>query len=96
MLTEEQRRAWMVAAAQVKSHPRLWQSGPLTGAMHFQGINSARARIGQEKLLWPPECVVFSPRRPACPGSGILAGAGGTPALLCAAVAGEGATAGIT
>jgi hypothetical protein len=60
-LTEEQRRAWMAAAAKVKSHPRLWQSGPLTGEMHFQGINSARARIGRGMLLWPPERVVFDP-----------------------------------
>jgi hypothetical protein len=61
VLTEEQRRAWMVAAAKVKSHPRLWQSGPLTGEMHFQGISSTRARIGLGMLLWPPERVVFGP-----------------------------------
>ncbi len=60
-LTEEQRRAWMASGAKVKSHPRLWQSGPLTGEMHFQGINNARARIGLEMLLWPPERVVFGP-----------------------------------
>jgi hypothetical protein len=60
-LTEEQRQAWIAAAAKVKSHPRLWQSGPLTGEMHFEGINSARARIGREILLWPPERVVFGP-----------------------------------
>ena len=60
-LTEEQRRAWIVAAAKVKSHPRLWQSGPLTGEMHFQGINSARARIGLEMLVFPPERVIFGP-----------------------------------
>ena len=60
-LTEEQRRAWMVSGAKVKSHPRLWQSGPLTGEMHFAGINSARARIGREMLLWPPERMVFGP-----------------------------------
>jgi hypothetical protein len=58
-LTEEQRRAWMASAVNVKSHPRLWQSGPLTGEMHFQGINNARARIGLEMLLWPPEHVMF-------------------------------------
>ena len=29
--------------------------------MHFEGINSARARIGHEVLLWPPERVVFGP-----------------------------------
>ena len=61
VLTEDQRRAWMVAAAKVKSHPRLWQSGPLTGEMHFEGISSARATIGLGMLLWPPERVVFGP-----------------------------------
>ena len=60
-LTEEQRQAWVAAAAKVRSHPRLWQSGPLTGEMHFEGINSARARIGLEILLWPPERVIFGP-----------------------------------
>ena len=60
-LTEQQRRAWMASGAKVKSHPRLWQSGPLTGEMHFQSINNARARVGLEMLLWPPECVVFGP-----------------------------------
>jgi hypothetical protein len=60
-LTEEQRRAWMASAAKTKSRPRLGQSGPLTGEMHFEGINSARARIGREMLLWPPERVVFGP-----------------------------------
>src|ERR1035437_3544275 len=60
-LTEEQRRGWMASGAKVKSHPRLWQAGPLTGEMHFQGINNARARIGAEMLPWPPEPVVFGP-----------------------------------
>src|SRR5208282_5497699 len=60
-LTEEQRQAWVASAARVKSHPRLWQSGPLFGEMHFEGINSARARIGREMLFWPPERVVFGP-----------------------------------
>ena len=61
VLTEQQRQAWMVAAAKVKSRPRLWQRGPLTGEMHFQGINSARARIGLAMLVCPPERVVFGP-----------------------------------
>jgi hypothetical protein len=60
-LTEEQRLAWIAAAAKVLSHPRLGQSGPLTGAQYFVGINSARAGIGREMLLWPPERVVFGP-----------------------------------
>ena len=60
-LTEDQRRAWMASARTVISHPRLWQSGPLTGEMHFQGINSTRIRIGRDMVLWPPERVVFGP-----------------------------------
>jgi hypothetical protein len=60
-LTEEQRQAWMASAAKVQSHPRLSQWGWLFGAMHFEGINSARARIGAAMLAWPPERVVFGP-----------------------------------
>ena len=60
-LTEEQRQAWVASGAKVRSQPRLWQSGPLFGAMHFEGINSARARIGREMIFWPPERVVFGP-----------------------------------
>jgi hypothetical protein len=59
VLTEEQRRAWNTAAAKVQSHPRLCQSGPLSGETHFTGINNSRSRIGREWLLWPPEPVVF-------------------------------------
>jgi hypothetical protein len=62
VLVEEQRRAWNAAAAKVRSRPRLSQSGWLTGQTHFEGINSARSRIGREMLLlWPPEPVVFEP-----------------------------------
>jgi hypothetical protein len=61
LLAEEQRLAWNAAGPKVLSHPRLEQSGPLTGQQHFEGINSARARIGREMLLWPPERVVFGP-----------------------------------
>jgi hypothetical protein len=60
-LTEAQYQAWLASAAKVRSHPRLGQSGPLTGQQHFEGINSARARIGLELLLWPPARVVFGP-----------------------------------
>src|ERR1035437_9408907 len=62
VLTEAQRRAWNAAAAKVRSRPRLWQSGWLTGQTFFTGINSARSRIGRETLLlWPPDPVVFQP-----------------------------------
>jgi len=61
LLTDEQQEAWIAAAAKVLSHPRLYQCGPLTGQQHFVGINSARARIGRECLLWPPAPVAFGP-----------------------------------
>src|ERR1035437_2736820 len=61
LLTEPERRAWMAAGRKVRSHPRLGQAGPLTGEMHFAGINSARAAIGRELLRVPPERVVFGP-----------------------------------
>lgn len=59
LLTEQQRQSCVAAASKVRSHPRLGQSGPLTGQMHFVGINSARARIGRELLREPPEPVVI-------------------------------------
>jgi hypothetical protein len=60
-LTQAQREAWNAKAPEVQSHKRLGQSGPLTGQMHFVGINSARACIGREPLWTPPEPVVFGP-----------------------------------
>lgn len=60
-LTEAQRQAWNAAGAQVQSAARLGQSGPLTGQQHFQGINSARARIGREMMWEPPAEVIFGP-----------------------------------
>ncbi|MEI7935064.1 MAG: hypothetical protein WCK27_00100 [Verrucomicrobiota bacterium] len=60
-LTEAQRVAWCEAGPKVQSAKRLGKSGPLTGQQHFQGINSARARLGLEMLLLPPAPVVFGP-----------------------------------
>ena len=61
LLTEPERRVWMAAGAKVRSRPRLSQSGPLSGEMHFAGINSARLGIGRELLRVPPERIVFGP-----------------------------------
>ena len=61
LLTEAQRVAWCEAGPQVQSAKRLGKSGPLTGQTHFQGINSARARLGLEMLLLPPDPVTFGP-----------------------------------
>ena len=61
LLTEAQRVAWCEAGPKVESAKRLGKSGPLTGQLHFQGINSARARLGLDMLLLPPAPVIFSP-----------------------------------
>ena len=61
LLTEAQRQAWSVAGPSVQSAKRLGKSGPLTGQLHFQGINSARARLGLDMLFIPPAPVVFGP-----------------------------------
>jgi hypothetical protein len=41
VLTEEQRVAWNTAGAKVMSHPRLGWCDPLSGEIHFEGINCA-------------------------------------------------------
>ncbi len=50
VLTQAQREAWNLKAPNGQSHKRLGESGPLTGQMHFVGINTARACIGREPL----------------------------------------------
>lgn len=50
-LTEEHRREWRVAGAKVRSRPRLYQSGPLTGQLYFVAKNCSRDRVGRELLL---------------------------------------------
>ena len=50
-LTEEHRRDWRVAGAKVRSRPRLYQSGPLTGQMYFVARNCSQDRAGRELLL---------------------------------------------
>jgi hypothetical protein len=52
-LTQEQRGAWYAAGAKIQSHPRLGQSGPLTGQQHFVGRNCAGAAT-REETLWEP------------------------------------------
>ena len=61
LLTDAQRDAWCEAGPKVQSAKRLGRSGLLTGQQHFQGINSARARLGLDMLLTPPVPVVFGP-----------------------------------
>ena len=54
-LTDQQRAAWITAAARVSSHPRLGQSGHLTGCQYYIKINSVLAAIDEDPLETPPD-----------------------------------------
>jgi hypothetical protein len=62
VLTQAQRERWNAAGPKVQSAKRL-DSGPLTGQLHFQGINSARSCIGLPPLWEPPprSCLTATP-----------------------------------
>ena len=53
-LQEVQRVAWMAAAKEAKSNPRLNQSGNLSGFLLFTKINCTLAQFGQAKVTAPP------------------------------------------
>ena len=59
-LNEEQRDRWVLAGAQVLSHPRLAQKGPLTGQQFWQAISTVRAIVGLPETLEVPARPVFS------------------------------------
>ena len=59
-LSEEQRDRWTLAGAQVMSHPRLGQKGPLTGQQFWQAISTVRAIVGLPETLEVPARPVFS------------------------------------
>ena len=59
-LSEEQRDRWILAGAQVMSHPRLAQKGPLTGQQFWQAISTVRAIVGLPETLEVPARPVFS------------------------------------
>jgi hypothetical protein len=59
-LSEEQRDRWVLAGAQVMSHPRLAQKGPLTGQQVWQAISTVRAIVGLPETLEVPARPVFS------------------------------------
>ena len=61
LLTQAHRDAWNTAGPNVQSAKRLGKSGLLTGQQHFEGINSARARVGLDMLWLPPALAVFDP-----------------------------------
>jgi hypothetical protein len=54
-LQEIQRAAWMAAAKEAKSNPRLNQSGNLSGFLLFTKINCTLAQFGQDQVDAPPE-----------------------------------------
>ena len=60
-LSEEQHDRWTLAGAQVMSHPRLAQKGPLTGQQFWQAISTVRAVVGLPETLEVPARPVFSP-----------------------------------
>ena len=58
--SDEQRDRWTLAGAQVMSHPRLGQKGPLTGQQFWQAISSVRATVGLPETLEVPARPVFA------------------------------------
>jgi len=54
-LTELQRVAWMAAAKEAVSNPRLNQSGSLSGFLLFTKINCTLAQFGQTQVDAPPD-----------------------------------------
>src|ERR1017187_7016896 len=59
-LNYEQRSRWILAGAQVMSHPRLAQKGPLTGQQFWQAISTVRAIVGLPETLEVPVRPIFS------------------------------------
>jgi hypothetical protein len=59
-LSAEQQNRWILAGAQVMSHPRLAQKGPLTGQQCWQAISTVRATVGLPEILEVPARPVFS------------------------------------
>ena len=58
-LQQTQRAAWIAAAQNVKTHSRLGQNGPLTGAQFFNKINCALVLFGQDQVDAPPQVPQF-------------------------------------
>lgn len=50
---------WIAAGAKVERRDKLGNRYTLTGEQHFTGMKSARACIGKETLLDPPQPVVY-------------------------------------
>ena len=60
-LQETQRAAWMAAAKETMSNPRLNQSGNLTGFLLFTKINCTLTQFGQDEVDAPPVQPQFPP-----------------------------------
>ena len=58
-LTEGERTAWIIAAQQAKTHTRLNQNGPLTGAQLFNKINCTLELFGEDQVGAPPPLPQF-------------------------------------
>jgi hypothetical protein len=77
-LQETQRVAWMEAATEAKSNPRLGQSGSLSGFQLFTKINCTLTQLSQDQVDLPPE----RPQFPALAPQGlVITNAGGVVAL---------------
>jgi hypothetical protein len=63
-LTENEREAWRVAAAQRKSKARLGTSGALTGNQFFVQVNQVLATFGLDAVTAPPVATSFSSLAP--------------------------------
>src|ERR1035441_2009445 len=53
-LEETERAAWVAAAKEAKSSPRLGQSGALSGFLLFTKINCTLTQFGKEQVDAPP------------------------------------------
>ena len=58
-LEETQRAAWVAAAKEARSNPRLGQSGALSGFLLFTKINCTLSQFGQPQLDAPPAQPLF-------------------------------------
>ena len=63
-LQEIQRAAWMAAAKEAKSNPRLNQSGSLSGFLLFTKINCTLSQFGQAPVDAPPAHPQFADLAP--------------------------------
>ena len=63
-LQETQRAAWVAAAKDAMSNPRLNQSGALSGFLLFTKINCTLTQFGQDQVDAPTERPLFPPLAP--------------------------------